>query len=286
MAEYKLKQKTKDYILDNYIGAGTSRVSGKNSYVLPYSLPKPTPVKVWTSNPAINGGIDYPNGIRTNAELAEALFGWYDKYGGLYKVDPNILMAQAMAESGLKLWNYAPTSTANGISQFTIITVYDYIITNRVKQFSDAERQAITKDIPDYTFASTGTQPKTPFYVKYDGGQINRQQMHQNVIDNPEILIKAQFIYMGRMADRCDGIASVALFAYNRGAKYLKGSSYALAVAAASKEPPDSRGNLYQTEGINYVHKIFKRLYDDFGYSELNMNESTATFEEKRAFLG
>ena len=281
MAEYKLRQTTKDYVVKTY-GAGTSLVSGKNGYVLPYSNPATLSSKVWTSNPAINGG------ITNNAELLEALFGWYDKYGQEFRVNTNILIAQAIAESGLKIWNYASTSTASGINQFTVIATYDYLICNNYGNFTDAERQAISKNLVNYVFKSTGTQPKTPFYTKYTDGKINRQQLHQNIIDNPEIFIKAQCLFMSRLADRSDGVASCALFGYNRGPAFVKGSSYALSIASASKEPPNSKGEPYEQEGINYVFRIFKTLYDNFGYRELNITkENRDAFDTKYTpFLG
>ena len=283
MVEYKLRQTTKDYVTQ-YVGVGTSHVSGKNSYVLPYSTP-PSPVRTWTSNPVINGG------ITNNTELLEALFDWYDKYGPLFKVNTNILIAQAMAESGLKIWNYAGTSTASGINQFTVIATFDYIICNSYGHFTDAERRAISKDLVEYTYSSAigvKNQPKTPFYVKYSDGKTNRQQLHQNIIDNPEIFIKAQCLFMSRLADRSDGVASCALFGYNRGPAHVKGSSYALSIASASKEPPSPNGKPYEQEGINYVFRIFKTLYDNFGYRELNMTkENRDAFDTKYTpFLG
>jgi len=274
----KLSESGETFIRSICNGNGTAHVSGGASYVLPYCTPKST-LKVWTSNQNINGGIE------TDGQLADALIRLYNKYGELYSIDPNIMVAQAHTESGLYIWNYAPNSTASGISQFIVGTIHELIISNNRGEFSNAERQAITKNINGYTFTSSTSQPKDPFLVNNELGRQNREQLHQNTIDNLEIMIKAQFVYMRFISSRCDGLASSALFGYNRGPYYVKGTSYVQAITTAKNV---SVG--YEKEGIDYVYKIFKLLYTRFGieYAKLNITQNGLdTFNKKTdPFLG
>jgi len=100
--------------------------------------------------------------------------------------------------------------------------------------------------------------------------------LHQNMIDNPEIMIKAQYAYMKFIASQCDGMASSALFGYNRGPYLPVSSSYTKSIAKAISR----FGEGYEKEGIDYVYKIFQLLGNQnykkegwFGYSWLKLNE-------------
>ena len=273
MTVVKLKKEGKDFIRSQCSGTGNSKLRGsaadKKPYknnptaVLPYSSPLTTTSKVWISNPDINGG------IRTNSELAEALIRMYDKYAEIYEMDANILAAQAFQESRYIIWNYAVNSTASGISQFVDNTIYGVIVSNKYGGFTDAERQGITKNMIGYNF-STSTPPQTPFLVDYELGRKNRPILHQNIIDNIDIMIKAQFIYMKFIGTRCDNLASCTLFGYNRGPYLLKNpsSSYQSWIQAAKEH---SSG--YEDEGVVYVYRIFKSLYNSFGYKSLNITK-------------
>lgn len=287
MATIKLTKAGEDFIRSVCKGSGNSKLRGsavdKRGYrnnptaVLPYCSPLTTTSKIWISNPDINGG------ITTNAELAEELIRLYNKYAVMYQLDANILAAQAYQESLFIIWNYAVNSSASGISQFIANAVYDVIIRNAYGGFTSAERQAITKDLNGYVYSS-GTPPKDPFLVDYELGRKNRPILHQNIIDNLEIMIKAQFVYMNFISTRCNKLASVTLFGYSRGPYLLNepSSSYSLWVNAAK-----NRGNSYEDEGIHYVYKIFTNLYKNFGYKHLNMTkEAVTTFDRFNATLG
>jgi hypothetical protein len=264
MGAVKLKPEAEKYIRTICNGNGNSLLSGKNKYVLPYCSPQSIDV-IWTSNPDINGG------IKTNSELGEALIKWYNKYANIYQLDVNILAAQAYQESLFKVWNYAKTSTASGICQFISVTVFDVIMRGLYGKFTDDERKAISRNVNGYTFAPNGTPPKNPFIVDNALGRENRAIIHQNIIDNPEIMIKAQFVYMNYISERCDKLASCALFGYNRGPGYVQSSSYVESINNATK-----KGGGYEKEGIDYVYKIFKNLFENFGYSELDITEVAA----------
>jgi len=268
MATTKLRKEGEAFIRSKCSGSGTSKLRGsaadKNGYkynptaVLPYCSPLTEPNKPWISNPNINGG------IRTNGELGEALIRWYNKYAEEFQMDANIMAAQAYQESAFIVWNYAVNSSASGISQFIASAVYDIIMRNSRGGMSAADKQAISKNMIGYTYPAKVTQ--NPFLVDFPQGRQNRPILHQNIIDNPEIMIKAQFAFMKWISTRCDGLASCTLFGYNRGPGFVKSSSYSAAIASAKGE-----GNSYENEGIKYVYRIFKSLYENFGYRHLNM---------------
>jgi hypothetical protein len=257
-----------EHIKEKCKGKGNSNLKGKNDYVLPFTPTPISPDRYWTSNPDINGGIE------TNDELAKAIINWYNKYAALYNVDANIIAAQAYIESGYKVWNYAPfPSSASGISQFTYPTIYDVIIDNKFKGMNGSDIKAITKGMIDYTYKPDEIPSKKSFIQNNSEGLENRIIIFQNIIDNPEIMIKAQCVYMDEISKKCDDLASCTLFGYSRGPYLLNepSSSYTIWINAAKRHEPN-----YELEGINYVYKIFKLLYDRFGYKQLNITEEGA----------
>lgn len=275
MATTKLTEKGEAFIRSKVNGSNKSYLQGTATAVLPYCYPLTQTSKVWTSNPLINGGIDYPNGIRTNDQLATALIKWYNKYADdeHFSMDANILAAQGYEESALKIWNYAINSSASGISQFVARTFYESIIKNKRGNFTDTEIIALTTNMSGYTYQSGVTPPINPFVVDNKLGRYNRPILHQNIIDNPEIMIKAQAEYMKWISTRCNSVASCTLFGYSRG-PYLayNNDSYNDWINAAITKIKSG----YEKEGITYVYRIFKNLYTNFGYSELNITDLAA----------
>jgi len=256
MAKTSLTEKGKTFIRNACNGTGNSLLVGNNG-PLPDSDPKIN--KSWTSNPNINGN------IKTNQQLGEALINWLNEFGGLYKIDPNIIAAQAYQESAYKVWNYVAenekvVSTAGGISQFIMPTVYDQIFKVNKNFFSQLEKDALT-----IGFLSNPNLPSS--YINWQDGPKNRPFLHQNICDNPKIMIKAQFVYMKYISDNfTKGTASSTLFGYSRGEHLPCTPSYSTSIQNASKHKPGS-----ELEGVNYVLSIFKFLYNNFGYDELGM---------------
>lgn len=275
MAYIKLREEGKKFITAACKNAGANNNSllyGKSREgALPFCDP-PTPSSYyWTSNAKYNGVT-----ITTNETLGKALIDWFDKYGELYGMDANMIAAQAFQESGFFVWNYPMTSTASGISQFIVEAVYDVIIMNKygvTPEFTADEIAKITKNL------SGNLIDINTYKVSTTIGKQNRPKLHQNICDNPDLMIKAQYRYMKYIANSyTNGIASSALFGYNRGPGYAK-PSYADSIKAATNS------SNYQMEGINYVYSIFSilgkkgfRIPDVyFGYDELGMNSNPAT---------
>lgn len=263
---YSLLDAGKAFIRAKCSGNGDSLLRGKNSYKLPYS--NATVSTEWVSNPSINGGIS------TNQQLGEKLIEWYNKYGNQYKIDANFLVAQTFHESaGFKVWTYSQTGSL-GLTESIPSTIYGIIIgkNTNIDKISNvimtqSEINAIVAGIPTDIAFNSNTYKSTEILKPY------RAILHQNVINNPEIMIKAQFRYMKYLAYLTGGLASSTLFAYNRGDSFAK-KSYTDAInAAMAYDKPN-----WEDEGIKYVHTIFNRLYTSFGYTWLNMNQKPSEF--------
>lgn len=283
MAYSGLTQSGKAFIRKVCAGNSRTLLDGKSPYKylkqdnlynpdghLPFCSP-PCPAKTWYSNAQYNG-----KKISTNQELGEALIDWYNKYAKIFELDANVMAAQAYAESGYNVWIYPLTSTASGISQFIVEAVYDIIVMNKYAtkdsyKFTDAEIAAITKNL------SGNTKSVSSYKVGYAQGKKNRATLHQNVIDNPEIMIKGQFCYMKYIGTRCNDLASSALFGYNRGPGYSY-PSYTKSIASATNS------SNYQLEGIGYVYRIFNLLgnknFDKNGYFGYDFLKLDAPFDK------
>jgi hypothetical protein len=278
MAYVKLTEDGKSFIRKVCSGGSNSLLSGRNTSktkenpngVLPlfYPTPEAGAVIIWTSHAKHNGKL-----ITTNQELGEALIDWFDKYGKEFQMDANFIAAQSYQESGYKVWNYALTSTASGISQFLVDAIYDIIIKTSSYidgyvsiKMSDNEIAAITKNLIGNYNDIDNLRVKTAL------GRQNRPILHQNVIDNPEIMIKAQYRYMKYLANKYGSLASNVLFGYNRGPGYIR-QNYSDSIAAAR-----SKKIGYENEGVDYVYKIFKLLDGKFNYTHLNMSAPTSEF--------
>jgi len=251
---------------------GNTLLEGKSRFgVLPYCNPITSPNKIWKCNAKYNGNL-----ITTNQQVGEALINWYNKYGNMYKMDANVMAAQAFQESGYYLWNYPTTSTASGVCQFCTDAVYSIIIANsnsRIEPMTQSEIEAILKD-------TTGDRKSydNTYDVSSATGKKNRPIMHQNICDNPEIMVKAQFRYMKFIANFTKtSLVSQVLFGYSRGLSLI-GKTYSDSIDLAANYKAN-----YEEEGVDYVFKIYRYLgYPQtingtkgmyFGYNDLGVDK-------------
>jgi len=286
---------------NNSLLKGVSYYRGK-PVGLPFSNEENNP-KIWISN----SKDQYKKNIVTNEQLGNAIIYWFEKYSKLYDLDSNIISAQAYQESKYNIWIYnATTSTASGISQFVMPTTYEIMIKNGgyniVEEFTKEEKARITKNISgntqsalSYSLIGGNTSFETRNLAKY-----NRGILHQNIIDNPDLSIKAQCRLMKYIAIRNNNLASSTLFAYSRGALYSS-KTYTEIIEKVKKD----FGNDYIQEGLNYVKNIFGYLGDQnnqyikplpkpqsywFGYKNLNLglpfNAFDATTKESNLKFG
>jgi len=254
-------------------GSGNSLLRGKKRKILPFA-DGVTSDTVWTSDPNINGG------ITTNGQLGENLIDWYNLYCNEAKIDANMMAIQTFLESSYIVWNYPITdditkeSTSMSLGQFLMSTFYEAAIGNNYDSkggliITTDERNRLTVGLPigftnDKNYYIAGSK-----YIPY------RKILFQNVIDNPKISIKLQVRYMNYIANLTSQhkLASNALFGYNRGPALIK-NTYFETVANTRRK----KGDEYTLTGINYVHKVFRHLYDSFGNKELGMDIPISEF--------
>lgn len=233
---------------------GNDRFSGKRKFALPKSnVPAGT---IFTSNPKD----EQQNPITSSDVLANNLISWFNRYCQLYALDANIIAAQSYAESGYNLWIYSEGG-AMGVSQFLDGAIFDTIIKNKytfqdelddIVENLNGDTTDIRIIIPNFstrdkTIVSTSD---TTMVAKQ-----NRQQLFQNIINNPKIMVKAQCYIMSQIGQNNNNLASSSLFAYNRGS-YLTSTSYDDMIDKTQKR----YGKEYIKEGLNYVDRIFKVL--------------------------
>lgn len=240
-------------------GNGNSLLQGKHSYALPYTTPPAT--QTWVCS--IKDPADPTKIISSNSQLGEALIYWFNKYAGDFLLDANVIAAQAFAESGYIAWNYAGgDSTASGINQFTMITIFAVITENLGSPvLSNSTTSMSNTDIAALIYNLRNPQSRDSYNVKSTLPQdafFNRPLLHQNVINNPGIMIKAQCYYMKFFANNSDSLASTALFCYSRG-RFMS-PTYSRAIQKCDTNFPSNLD--YKKEGLAYVLKIFGILGD------------------------
>ena len=243
---------------------GNTLLKGKNSYALPFCA-QPEASKVWTCDIKIPNSLGIIT-ISTAGELAQALIYWFNYYSEMFNLDANVIAAQAYAESTYYMWNYAGgDSSASGVNQFLSSTLYEIVIKDNGKSyasinyFTDAEVNKLINGLTQgrilasYQPGGNTNEPSPVHQVAWN----NRPILHQNMINNPDIMIKAQCLYMSWISNRCNTLTSSTLFGYSRGPAYsLK--TYTDSIELCASKSTDK----YLQEGLNYVLKIFGVLGD------------------------
>jgi hypothetical protein len=240
-----------------------SLLSGNNG-PFPFASPAEPNNKIWTASVP---------GVSTNEELGERLIELYNQYAEEYDLDANILAAQAYVESAYKIWIYNSnkreldrSSTASGLVQFTMQTIFGAIISNNisgVKPFTQEEKDRLTEGVKEPN-DSNSYKAKDPNNLIAKG---NRAILHQNFIDNLDLMVKAQARYMRYIANKCDDLASSTLFGYSRGPAYAA-TTYSKSIQnliegrGLSKNGVVDFNDPYLKEGLNYVIRVFGLLGD------------------------
>jgi len=218
----------------------------------------------WTVNSKFNGN------ELTTSNLKDALIKWFEDAGEDYGLDPNVLAAQCYVESGFKLWWYDKKTTKSGINGFTMSMIYSVIVDNfsnvEPKMF-DMEKASIINNLK-FPLSSTSYQPTSGNKNTKNVARLNRSILHQNIINNPDVMIKAQARYMRYLSNNSAKLVSTSLFCYNRGTNFLA-NTYSRAIEKSKKN--DTQQEL--TEGLNYVLKVFGVLGDTINLIKASFNK-------------
>ena len=264
----KLTKEGEDFIRRICTINGNKSLSGKLSKPLPFSEPETSPDKIWECNIIYNG-----NKIENSTVLASALIFWYNRYAEKYQMDANILAAQSYVESKYIMWNYLLDDTSSGVSNFTMEMVFEIIVNNLGQTISTSVQEnidKITKDlINPKSINSYLVKSNTPMDARK-----NRPIIHQNIIDNPEIIIDAQYRYLKKLMESCNGLASTSLFCYNTGISHAA-KTYSLAIENCKNSKVKKCDYL---RGVNYVLNVFQVLGDK---DNKITNEKKTTLIEK-----
>jgi hypothetical protein len=225
----------------------------------------------------------------TSSNLGELLIKLFNYYSKEYDLDANIIAAQAYAESRYILW--AHSNDAMGLTQFTMPTIYSVVVRNQFigsvgSKFTATEISDITDNF-EYYSSETSYQVYKGTDDNKNIAMRNKARLFQNLMNRPDLMIKAQCNYMRYIADNSGKLASTTLFCYNRGIKFMN-NTYSKAIEGAKNYKKTEN---YEQEGLNYVLRIFGILSDknntlsipgignkykpkkySFGY-DLNVNE-------------
>lgn len=257
---------------------GTKLLSGKKNYPLPYT--QPLLDKVWSCNIMYNG-----KEITTGEQLAEALIYWFNYNAKNFNLDANVIAAQAYVESNYVMWNYeGKKSTASGISGFEMLEIFGVIVDNMGKPSTQPSLTSMSpSEIANITAGLTNSLVRNSYNVNsktYQDAYTNRPILQQNIINNPQIMIKAQCMYMKDLANKCGSLTSTSLFCYSRGSVYVS-DTYSKAI----KKCQDSHVNDadYTTDGLNYVLKVFGVLGDK---DNKISDKISGTYKKKGSYFG
>jgi hypothetical protein len=262
--------------------ANSELLTGKENHNLPNSSISNTPT-IFTSivkdvasyNNAPNLDTYNSNilsGVNGNNRLGELLIHWFNKYGQYYNVDPNVIAAQAFQESQFRTWAYSKTG-ALGLTQFVPATLFDTVIkvdSTLSGKFTTNEKNLIKLNL------SGNTNTISSYSIikgEREIGIHNRSILHQNLMNNPELAIKAQCVLMNFISNNNAFYVSSSLFCYNVGS-YKKSKNFNELIA---KNITTLEGGDEKVKEVNkYIRIIFKLLNDSFGYrfsdDELNLS--------------
>ncbi|MFW5847787.1 MAG: hypothetical protein ACOCVF_02595, partial [bacterium] len=228
----------KNYMLSLADENSDSMLRGEQSYPLPFTNIQ----KEWISNAYYKYGND--------REWMKELIIIIEKYAQQFDIDPNMIAAQIQTESSFKVWVFPPpaetrntTSSAVGLTQFIYPTLYKTM----EKFFTNEERKLITGenyDSLDYFTLPSYDTPSRPFIA-------------QNIIDNPELMVKAQCAHMKELGNQGNNLMSTSLMGYHGGSGFTKSNF----IESIKKPNSDSH--------YKYAYKIMKKMEINFGYEGL-----------------
>lgn len=291
MAYTEVTEAGKAFLIDYANKQPTNSLLQGNNGEFPFSINVPIN-KTWKSNPK---KFNSNTLISSNTELMVELIKYYEHYSKILDLDANFMLAQAYQESMFNVWIYAPkklNSSASGIGQFLMISIYEHIIKNKYKPsgyddiiFTNEEISRITNGISEVTVGSDGNPIplndliNNPDYFK-PAKTINAQRirpiLHQNLIDNLDIMVKAHCRYMRYNLSLANNYIATALFCYNRGFGYIEKNFKDTINKYLQKNNINDSG---YKEGSEYVLRIFKLVSGKFGYNDNRKLDLTKKYD-------
>jgi predicted chitinase len=266
---YKVLTKMGEEFIGKAVAMNANNFTGSNSYALGRSnVAANTTV---TSNAKYKGST-----IGDNATLTTALIDWLNTYCSDYDIDTNIIAAQLYIESQYNLWNFSKPDGVNatsnmGITQLSDTEIYDLFFSNNRKAAQPPKDLTVFTDQANLLATglnigganiTTGDTVDIRYIVPYrsdsdkDTDAIaisNRSILFQNIIDNPEIIIKNFCRFMAEIGGRNVNLAASAMLSYVTD-PYLESISYNDAIAKAAKS------SFSITLSTKYVDNVFKVL--------------------------
>jgi N-acetyl-anhydromuramyl-L-alanine amidase AmpD len=290
----ELTESGKEFIKEVCRRTGNDLFSGKREQPLPYARNSSgDPIdssKTWTASVVDEQG----NSITNADKLAEKLIEWFNTYGQLYNMDPNVLAAQAYVESGYKLWWYdlepgdvTRSTTGGGISGLKMPEIYSYAIegqSNILPRIADNDPFFIANLTAglEAEASPTSYQPKDGDKDTIILSQTNRGALHQNIMDHPYIMIMTQARYMRYIADNCEKLGSTSLFCYKLGTKYMS-TTYTRAIEKVKKDKSlKDNTQPFQKKGLDYVLKTFGVMGDKYN----NLGAFEDDYKPKKFYFG
>lgn len=267
MRRTELTQKGKDFIEQVVKLGGGSLLEGNNG-PLPFSddgTGKEVD-KTWIVSAVASDGKPL-----NTTNLAKSLQVWFQKYADMYELDPNILAAQAYVESGYRLWYYSDKTTASGLLQFDMLDIFSLVVNNfgaggplywSEENLTAFKPLNVIVDDIEQELAITSYQPDKGAPGTKNLAKKNRTILHQNIIDNPEYMIKAQARYMRYFAENCSKLASTSLLCFKAGNDYVT-STYSRSIEKLLKKYDNDKTNPTVTDALNYVLTVWGVLGDE-----------------------
>lgn len=258
MAYKELTNTGKNFIKTICSGTTDTLIKGNNDFALPFSENSTSSNIIYEAN-----AIDYfGNLITNNIQLGESLIIWFNEYAKRYKIDANILAAICYGESEYKLWNYAQYKSSSGLAMFISRWIYDIILNDGGSFvggfFSATEKNKLKINLTNsnnknsYIYRGFGTTPSS-----IEIATNNRVQLHQNIMDNPSIIIKSLASLLKKLLTNNNEYLSSALLAFNCNI-LLMSNDYVNAVRLTSEKYGDNK----LIHASDYIERIYRYLGD------------------------
>jgi len=226
--------------------------------------------KTWVANIVDADG----NSIKKNEDLPPLLVYLFSYFANRYNIDPNILAAQCYVLTKYRMWYY--DSYNSGVNLFSMPNVYKYIISNS----SSISPKMTEEEISTITAGLTNPDVKSSYNVVNGGAvmTLNRPILHQNMIDNPAIMIKAQARYLKYLADnQSSKLASTTLFSYSAGEQYAE-TTYTRSIEKAN--------NLLADKLVTKATDIVLRTFGVLGDKDNDALPKNPKYKPKGYYFG